>query len=143
MSQLIRRYSELMLLPTFEERYEYLKMRGTVGMQTFGFDRYLNQIFYHDPAWKAVRDYVQLRDSDGDYVCDLGIVGRPIPGRIFVHHLNPISEEDIVARADWILDPEFLVCCSFNTHNAIHYGDASLLLHDPVERKPGDTCPWR
>lgn len=143
MNQRIRTYSELIRLPTFEERYNYLKMDGQVGMATFGFDRYLNQLFYHDPAWRNVRDYVMIRDSNGDDICDLAILDRPIGDRVYVHHVNPISEEDILYHADWILDPEFLICTSFNTHNAIHYGDGSKLPRDPVVRRPNDTCPWR
>lgn len=142
-NQKIRCYSELSKLVTFEERYNYLKMNGHVGQTTFGFDRYLNQVFYHDKAWQRVREYVAFRDSNGDEVCDLGILDRPIGERVYVHHLNPIKEEDILNRADWILDPEFLICCSFNTHNAIHYGDESLLIHEPIIRRPNDTCPWR
>lgn len=138
-----RRYSEMILLPTFEERFDYLKLSGGVGQSTFGFDRYLNQIFYHDQAWRRARDQVMLRDSNGDYICDLGIEDRPIIGGIYVHHINPITQQDIINRADWILDPEFLVCVSFDTHNAIHYGDKHLLAREPVERKPNDTCPWR
>lgn len=138
-----KNYSELVQLRTFEERYEYLKLTGSVGMETFGFDRYLNQLFYHDPVWKRARDAAMIRDQNGDYVCDLGIPDRPIIGRVYVHHMNPITEKDIIERADWILDPEFLICCSFNTHNAIHYGTAGLLIKEPVVRKPNDTCPWR
>lgn len=140
---MIRCYSELRKLHTFEERYEYLKIAGRVGQETFGFDRYLNQLFYHDKAWRLVREHVAIRDSNGDEVCDLGIEDRPIAGQIYVHHLNPITEEDILNRAEWILDPEFLICCSLNTHNAIHYGDETLLIHDPIIRMPNDTCPWR
>lgn len=140
---MLRTYSELIQFDSFMDRYNYLKLRGRVGQETFGFDRYLNQVFYHDPAWKRVRDHVALRDSNGDEVCDLGILDRPISGLIYIHHINPITEEDILERRDWILDPEFLISSSFNTHNAIHYGDESLLLHEPVIRTPNDTCPWR
>lgn len=143
MSNLIKSYSELIKLDSFFERYNYVKLKGKVGEDTFGFDRYLNQIFYHDDAWKRVRRHVALRDSNGEDICDLGISDRPISGRVYVHHLNPITEEDILERRDWILDPEFLISASFNTHNAIHYGDESLLIHEPVVRRPGDTCPWR
>lgn len=138
-----RCYSDLILLPTFLERYDYLKLSKRVGQETFGFDRYLNQIFYKDPAWIRARDYAMMRDSDGDYILDLGIPDRPIIGAVYVHHMNPITEQDIINRADWILDPEFLICSSFNTHNAIHYGSESLLIHEPIERAPNDTCPWR
>lgn len=140
---LTRCYSELIQLPTFEERFKYLKLSGRVGQETFGMDRYLNQIFYHDDAWRRVKDIVKLRDSNGDYICDLGISDRILPGRVYVHHMIPVTEADILNRADWILNPEYLICCSFETHNAIHYGDEHLLVHDPVERKPNDTCPWR
>lgn len=140
---MIRTYSELISRPTFLERYNYLKLSGAVGKETFGYDRYLNQLFYHDKAWKEVRDYVCYRDSNGDDVCDLGISDRPIPGKIYVHHMNPITEEDILNRAGTILDPEFLIAVSFDTHNAIHYGDEHLLIHEPVIRTPNDTCPWR
>lgn len=139
----IRTYSELKSFPTFLERYNYLRLTKRVGQETFGSDRYLNQVFYHDRAWKAVRDYVCYRDSNGDDICDLGIQDRPITGQIYVHHMNPITEEDILNRADSILDPEFLIAVSFDTHNAIHYGDERLLIREPIVRVPNDTCPWR
>ena len=139
----MRTYSELIKLQTYEDRFKYLMIRSTVGEDTFGWKRYLNQVFYHDRAWKAVRDYVCYRDSDGDDVCDLGIRDRPITGQIYVHHMNPITEEDILNRTESILDPEFLIAVSFDTHNAIHYGDERLLIHEPVVRVPNDTCPWR
>lgn len=143
MNNLIKTYSELIKFDSFIERFNYVKLRGRVGEATFGFDRYLNQILYHDTEWQRVRRHVALRDSDGDDILDLGFPGRPIAGSVFVHHINPISEEDILERRDWILDPEFLISTSLNTHNAIHYGDESLLIHDPVIRRPNDTCPWR
>ena len=135
----IRAYSELILLPTFEERYEYLRIGGRVGEETFGFDRYLNQIFYKDPEWLAARDEVIIRDNG----CDLGIPGREIHSRILVHHMNPITKDDILKRSKTLLDPEYLICTIKQTHDAIHYGDESLLLKDPVERSKNDTCPWK
>lgn len=138
----IRTYSELILLPTFEERFNYLRLDGVVGEQTFGFDRYLNQQFYrHDKEWLAVRDHVIIRDSG----CDLAMLDREIrkPQRILVHHMNPITKDDILRRSKFLLDPEFLICTVKNTHDAIHYGDEGLLILPPVERQMNDTCPWR
>lgn len=135
----IRRYSELILLPTFEERYKYLQLNGAVGKMTFGFDRYLNQVFYRSREWKKIRDYVILRDNG----CDLGVDGYEIHGRAIIHHLNPISIKDIEKESEFLLDPEFLICTTHNTHNAIHYGDESLLPALPIERSRNDTCPWR
>lgn len=139
MSTKIRTYSELILLPTFEERYRYLRLQGKIGESTFGFDRYLNQVFYRSQRWKAVRDHVIIRDNG----CDLGIEGREIHGPILVHHMNPLTIYDIEHETDYLLDPEFLISTILTTHNAIHYGDESLLLLDPVERSRNDTCPWR
>lgn len=139
MRKIIRTYSELITLPTFEERFNYLKLKGQVGKDTFGFDRWLNQIFYRDPEWKSVRDYVIVRDNG----CDLGIDGYEINGRILVHHMNPISKEDILERSKYLLDPEFLISTVHNTHNAIHYGDEDLLIKTPIERTKNDTCPWK
>ena len=135
----IRTYSELMLLPTFEERYQYLRLAGKVGQETFGFDRYLNQMFYKDPEWLAARDYVIIRDNG----CDLAIPGREIHSKILVHHMNPITKDDILKRSKFLLDPEYLICTIKNTHDAIHYGDENLLFKDPIERSKNDTCPWR
>ena len=137
--KIIRTYSELVTLPTFEERFNYLKLKGQVGKDTFGFDRWLNQIFYRDPEWKSVRDYVIVRDNG----CDLGVDGYEINGRILVHHMNPISKEDILERSKYLLDPEFLISTIHNTHNAIHYGDEGLLIKTPIERTKNDTCPWK
>lgn len=135
-----RCYSELITLPTFKERYEYLKLGGSVGRETFGFDRYLNQQLYQrNPKWKSVRDRVIIRDNG----CDLGVEGHEIFGKIIVHHMNPITMDDIINEHDWIFDPEFLICTIHNTHNAIHYGDESLLIDAPIERTPYDTCPWK
>ena len=135
----IRTYSELITLPTFEERYRYLRLGGRVGEETFGFDRYLNQIFYTSNEWRDVRDYVIIRDGG----CDLGMADREIFGKILVHHMNPIRQEDILRRSKFLLDPEYLICTVKNTHDAIHYGDESLLILPPVERTKYDTCPWR
>lgn len=135
----MRTYSELITIPDFKERFLYLKLDGKVGEETFGYDRYLNQIFYRSPEWKRVRREVIIRDLG----CDLGIEDRPLGSRIYVHHINPIKLKDISNRNLEILDPEFLICCSYDTHQAIHYGSEYLLLADPVERKPFDTCPWR
>lgn len=136
----IRTYSELCKLKTFKERFEYLKIGGIVGEETFGFDRYLNQAFYNSDEWKRVRNYVITRDNG----CDLGIPDREIiDSIILVHHMNPITKEDIINRSDFLLDPEYLICTIKNTHDAIHYGDESLLYQDPIVRSVNDTCPWK
>lgn len=135
----IKTYSELIAIPTFEERYRYLRLGGQVGAETFGFDRWLNQKFYKDPEWLAVRNHVIIRDNG----CDLGIPGREIHSRILIHHMNPITKEDILQRSKYLLDPEYLICTIKNTHDAIHYGDEGLLILDPVLRSRNDTCPWR
>jgi hypothetical protein len=136
----IKTYSELNLIPTFEERYRYLKLGGRVGEQTFGFDRYLNQEFYQrDKEWLQVRDFVIVRDNG----CDLGIDGREIRGKILVHHMNPVTKEDLLRRTRFLLDPEYLISTLKSTHDAIHYGDENLLMKDPVIRIANDTCPWR
>ena len=135
-----RSYSELVTLPTYEERYEYLKLSGRVGADTFGYDRYLNQQLYqHNQRWKKARDKVIIRDNG----CDLGVEGREIYDKIIVHHMNPITMDDIVNDRDWIYDPEYLICTTHNTHNAIHYGDEKRLVLAPKERTPNDTCPWK
>lgn len=139
MSMKIRTYSELIQLPTFEERYQYLRLGGRVGEETFGFDRYLNQIFYKSKEWLALRDEIIVRDNG----CDLGIEGRDIHERILIHHMNPISKEDILNRSDFLLNPEYLICTIKNTHDAIHYGDEGLLITIPRERSRYDTCPWK
>lgn len=139
MTMIIRTYSELITLPTFEERFEYLRLGGKVGEATFGFDRYLNQIFYNSDEWRSIRDYVITRDA----ACDLGIPGREIYSRVLIHHMNPITKEDILRRSKFLLDPEYLITTIKNTHDAIHYGDASILVKPLVERTPNDTCPWR
>lgn len=135
----IKTYSELIALPTFEERFRYLRLNGKVGQDTFGFDRYLNQIFYRSRRWKAVRDHVIIRDNG----CDLAVEGYEIHGRILIHHMNPITLRDIELESEFLLDPEYLITTVHNTHNAIHYGDESLLITAPIERTINDTCPWR
>lgn len=135
----IRTYSELITIPTFEERYEYLRLNGSVGKETFGFDRYLNQMFYQSQDWKSIRDFVIIRDNG----CDLGVDGYEIYNRIIIHHLNPLSSKDIIDMSDFLLNPEYLICTSHNTHNAIHYSDKNLLIMAPIERIKNDTCPWR
>lgn len=136
---MIRTYSELIKLPTFKERFEYLSLKGCVGKETFGWERYINQAFYRSKEWKDVRNFVIVRDCG----CDLGIPGREIPDRILIHHMNPILPKDIVLSNDFILDPEYLICTTHNTHEAIHYGSEELLISEPVERTPNDTCPWK
>lgn len=136
----IRTYSELITLPTFEERYKYLKLNGIVSEETFGFDRYINQEFYQrSKEWKRIRDLVIIRDEG----CDLGIEGREIRGKIIVHHMNPITKEDILTNSDFLLNPEYLICTLKSTHDAIHYGDENLLIKEPIIRTANDTCPWR
>ena len=136
----IKTYSELITLPTFLERYNYLRIGGRVGEETFGFDRYLNQEFYQrDPEWKRVRDQVIIRDLGRD----LAIEGREIYGRILVHHMNPVTADDIIHRTKYLLDPEYLICTMKSTHDAIHYGDINLLNNGPIERRKNDTCPWK
>lgn len=135
----IRTYSELIKLPTFEQRFEYLNLSGAVGQETFGFDRYLNQNFYRSTEWKRIRDQVIVRDNG----CDLGIEDRMICGKILIHHMNPINDKDILNMTDILLNPEYLICVSHMTHNAIHYGDENLLIKNPIVRFKNDTCPWR
>lgn len=136
---MIRTYSELILIPTFEERYEYLRLAGVLGRVTFGFDRYLNQAFYNSKQWERVRDKIIIRDE----ACDLGIIDREIHGGIRVHHMNSITIEDFENGNPDILDPEFLICTSLNTHNAIHFGNKNNLITLPQERRRGDTSPWK
>lgn len=136
---MLRTYSELSRLRTFGERFEYLRLDGIVGVETFGFDRYLNQVFYNSDEWKAVRKTVIIRDNG----CDLGMDGYDIHGKIIVHHMNPFSIDDVLHRKEELLDPEFLISTVLNTHNAIHYGDESLLPSAPIVRTRNDTCPWR
>lgn len=136
---LVRTYSELIQLKTFEERFEYLKLDGIVGNETFGYDRYLNQMFSKSKEWLTLRHKIIVRDNG----CDLGIEGREIASRIIIHHMNPITKDDIISRSKFLLNPEYLITTTHQTHNAIHYGDDSLLIKEHVERKPNDTCPWR
>ena len=136
---MIRTYSELSKLKTFKERFQYLQLGGIVGEETFGYDRYINQKFYMSQEWKSIREQVIIRDCG----CDLGMEGYEIHGRLYIHHMNPIALKDIVDQTEFLSNPEFLICTSFNTHNAIHYGDESLLITEPVERTPNDTCPWK
>ena len=138
-TNIYRSYSDVILLPTFNERFEYLKLVGSVGEDTFGFDRYLNQKFYHSPEWQRIRDQVIIRDNG----CDLGIDGYFIRGRVYIHHMNPITVEDVLRHSSVATNPEYLICVSQATHNAIHYGNANNLQRDPIIRKPNDTCPWK
>lgn len=139
MKKMIRTYSELIKLKTFKDRFEYLKLDGIVGEETFGFDRYMNQIFYKSREWTSVRRSVIIRDNG----CDLGVEGYEIHGKILIHHMNPINLSDIVHKTDEILNPDYLITTVLSTHNAIHYGDASLLPVLPIERRANDTCPWK
>ena len=136
-----KRYSELIKLQTFEERFKYLKLNGRVGEDTFGSSRYLNQSFYSSSEWRRFRREIILRDNG----CDLGIEGREIPkgAKLFIHHINPISLDDLCENTDLLMDPDNVICCSYNTHQAIHFGDESILSLDIIERKPNDTIPWR
>lgn len=136
---MLKTYSELIEIPTFIDRYRYLKIGGEVGKETFGSDRYLNQVFYRSKEWMDIRDYVIVRDLG----CDLGIEGYEIIGKIFIHHMNPLTVKDILDRTEILLDPEYLICCTKNTHDAIHYGSEDLLWADPIVRMPNDTCPWK
>lgn len=136
---MIRTYSELSAIHSFEDRYRYLRLNGSVGTETFGFDRIFNQQFYRSREWKAIRDHVIVRDNG----CDLGVEGYEIHGRIYIHHMNPIMLKDIETTSEFLLDPEYLITTTHGTHNAIHYGDEDLLILPPVERSKNDTCPWR
>ena len=136
---MIRTFSELSRFPSFIERYRYLRLGGTVGNSTFGFDRYLNQALYSSQRWRRVRDKVIIRDEG----CDLGIPDYQIGKGLIVHHINPITVDDIEEYNNEVFEPEFLICVSPSTHNAIHFGDETLLPALPIERRPGDTCPWR
>lgn len=136
---MIKTYTELIRISNYYDRFEYLKLKGFVGEQTFGWHRYINQMLYRSKRWKSTRDKVIIRD-DG---CDLGHPDYQIYDKVIIHHMNPITLEDIEEDRDYIYDPEFLICVSNNTHQAIHYGDKSLLPSPLIERRPGDTCPWR
>ena len=146
----IRTYSELSALSTFEDRYEYLRLDGVVGRETFGYDRYLNQYFYNSLEWKAIREEVILRDNG----CDLGVQGYEINGfkdshgiwhkpLVLIHHLNPITKRDILNKTDILLDPEYLITTTKRTHDAIHYGTDKTLISGLTVRKKNDTCPWK
>lgn len=135
----IRTYSELITIPTFEERFEYLKLKGSVGKDTFGYDRYLNQVLYRSPEWKRLRNQIIIRDGGCDLACD----GYDIYDKVLIHHLNPITVEDVLTRSRKVFDPDNLVCVTHSTHNAIHYGDVDLLVTGPIIRTKNDTCPWR
>ena len=135
----IKTYAELITIPTFEERFEYLQLKGSVGKDTFGYDRYLNQVLYRSPEWKRLRNQIIIRDDGCDLACD----GYEIYGKVLIHHLNPITVEDVLARSRKVFDPDNLVCVSHSTHNAIHYGDMDLLVTGPIIRTKNDTCPWR
>lgn len=140
MTSIIRTYSELIKLETFEERFRYLELSGTVGAETFGFDRYLNQNFYTSDEWKRLRNQIIIRDNG----CDLGVYGYDIHTVILIHHMNPISVKDVLAHNDLLINPEYLITTRLSTHNGIHYGDDSILQsYSVIERRPGDTCPWR
>ena len=135
----IRTYSELITIPTFEERFEYLQLKGSVGKDTFGYDRYLNQVLYRSPEWKRLRNQIIIRDGGCDLACD----GYDIYNKVLIHHMNPITVEDILTRSRQVFDPDNLICVSHSTHNAIHYGDVDLLVTGPIIRTKNDTCPWR
>ncbi len=135
----IRTYSELITLKTFEERFDYLFLQGTIGIITFGFDRYINQDFYNSQTWRSLRDKIIIRDN----ACDLAIPDREILDSVRIHHMNPMSIEDVECGNPETLDPEYLICTSINTHNMIHFGSSKGLTYLPVERKRNDTCPWR
>ena len=139
MKNSIRTYSELITIPTFEERFEYLKLNGLVGLETFGHDRYLNQILYNSPEWRRFRPEIIVRDNG----CDLACEGYEIFGKILIHHINPITAKDILNRNPKVFDPENVITTVHNTHNAIHYGDENLLITVPIERSRNDTCPWK
>ncbi len=137
---MMMRYSELKCLNTYEERFNYLLLKGNVGKETFGFDRYLNQEFYKSAEWKRVRDFVIVRDNG----CDLGVQGHEITGRIYIHHINPLTPDDIKISSEKLFDSENLICVSYETHNAIHYGNGSFLeKYKFAERTKNDTCPWK
>lgn len=139
-TRIIRSYDQLIKLPTFAERFEYLKLSAKIGESTFGFERHLNQVFYRSPEWKRTRREIILRDQG----CDLGIASAEIFGRIEIHHINPITIEDVENREDILFDPDNLICVSPETHKALHFGDSSILQsREPVVRRPNDTCPWK
>lgn len=136
---MIRTYTEMMSFDSFYDRFNYLNLSGQVGKDTFGYDRYLNQAFYKSAEWQRLRNEIILRDEG----CDLAHPDYQIVGRVYIHHLNPVTKKDVLDRSDLLLNPEYLVCVSYDTHQAIHYGDENLLQPDLVIRRPDDTCPWR
>lgn len=136
---MIRTYNELLNFPTWDERFKYLKLDSNVGIETFGQNRFLNQDFYHSKEWRRLRDYIILRDNG----CDLAIEGMQIYGKIYIHHMNPIVDSDIIHQSDYLINPDYLVCVSMNTHNLIHYGTEDLVNNDWTPRSEGDTCLWR
>ncbi len=136
---LLKSYRNLILLPTILDRFEYLRIKANVGDPTFGFDRFINQDFYQSREWRQVRMKVIARDEG----CDLGMPDYPIGGKVIIHHINPITAEDIENASDLLFDLDNLICVSESTHNAIHFGDETLLPAEPIIRRPGDTCPWR
>lgn len=139
MAKIIRTYSELISFPTFLERYKYLEIGGAVGKETFGWDRYLNQVLYHSDEWRQFRHTIIVRDEGNDLACE----GFKLYGKILIHHINPITVEDVLNRDLKIFDPENVITTCLNTHNAIHYGGESLLIQGPIVRTPNDMCPWR
>ena len=139
MNRIIKTYEELITFPSFEERYDYLRIKGKVGEETFGYDRWINQMFYRSKEWKRIRDIVILRDNG----CDLGVEGYDIHDKVLIHHMNPISIDDINLSSDYLMNPRYLITVSFNTHQAIHYGTQLNLITNPVERRPNDTSPWK
>ena len=139
MTMKIRTYSELIQFDNYIDRYNYLKLGGKVGEETFGFDRYLNQQFYKSKEWLRLRDEIIIRDN----ACDLGIPDREISSRVIIHHMNPITKNDIINQTEYLLNPEYMICVTKRTHDAIHYGDESLLFTGIVERTKNDTCPWK
>lgn len=136
---MIRTYTELSKLKTFEERLEYLKLDNSVGWQTFGGHRWINQQFYNSPEWRRIRRKVILRDK----ACDLGLDGYELNSHIVIHHMNPLLLDDLVDRTDYLLNPEYLICCSHQTHNLIHYGNIKGTIKPIADRFPDDQCPWR
>ena len=143
-TRIIRNYTELARLPTFEERFQYLKLNGQVGRDTFGFDRVFNQRFYRSEEWKRIRNYIIVRDTGNQNACcDLGVPGYEIGERILIHHMNPITLDDITESSEFLLNPEYLIAVSHTTHNAIHYGGDAKIYSQPVNRHPNDTCPWK
>lgn len=136
---MIKTYSELIKLNTLKSRFEYLKLSDKVGKETFGFDRYMNQRFYKSAEWKRLRDKIIIRDNG----CDMGLQDYPISGRIIIHHMNPLTPDEILFNGDFLLNVDNLICVSHNTHNAIHYGNFDLIDNEPIVRTKNDTCPWR